>query len=75
MHYAHWREIPDVCAAHLRNDGCWLNDVIPAKSLPLHALGGGLYRSDKTLPHGRWLVHIEVNAGAERAAFDDEIRV
>ena len=49
--------------------------LVAQRSLPLHALGGGLYRSDKTLPHGRWLVHIEVNAGAERAAFDDEIRV
>jgi len=49
--------------------------LVAQRSLRLHALGDGMYRSDAGLPHGRWLVRIEVSAGAERAAFDDEIRV
>lgn len=49
--------------------------LVAQRSLRLRAVGGGVYRSDDRLPHGRWLVRIEVSAGAQRAAFDDEIRV
>lgn len=49
--------------------------LVAERSFRLHAVGGGMYRSDDRLPRGRWLVRIEVNAGAENAAFDDEIRV
>lgn len=49
--------------------------LVAQRSLRLHAMGNGVYRSEERLPHGRWLVRIEVSAGAQRAAFDDEIRV
>lgn len=49
--------------------------LVAQRSLRLRPVGGGVYRSDGHLPHGRWLVRIEVSAGAQRAAFDDEIRV
>jgi nitrogen fixation protein FixH len=49
--------------------------LVAQRSLRLRPVGGGVYRSDGRLPHGRWLVRIEVSAGAQRAAFDDEIRV
>lgn len=49
--------------------------LVAQRSLRLRPAGGGVYRSDGRLPHGRWLVRIEVSAGAQRAAFDDEIRV
>ena len=48
---------------------------VAQRSLRLRPVGGGVYRSDGRLPRGRWLVRIEVSAGAQRAAFDDEIRV
>jgi len=49
--------------------------LVAQRSLRLRPVGGGVYRSDGRLPRGRWLVRIEVSAGAQRAAFDDEIRV
>jgi len=49
--------------------------LVAQRSLRLRPVGGGVYRSDGRLPRGRWLIRIEVSAGAQRAAFDDEIRV
>jgi nitrogen fixation protein FixH len=48
--------------------------LVAQRSIRLRAIGGGLYRSVDRLPHGRWLVRIEVTVGTENAAFDDEIR-
>jgi len=49
--------------------------LVAQRSVRLRSIGGGIYRSVDRLPHGRWLVRIEVDTGADKAAFDDEIRV
>ncbi len=48
---------------------------LPDQHLRLHAAGAGLYRADKPLPAGRWLLKIEVRRGGEDARFDDEVRL
>jgi nitrogen fixation protein FixH len=48
--------------------------LVAAQTFRLHSTGRGTYRSDAPLPHGRWLLRIDVRAGTDTAAFDDEIR-
>ena len=49
--------------------------LVASRTIVLHGLGNGAYRADERLPHGRWLIRIGVRAGAETAAFNDEIRL
>lgn len=48
---------------------------VAERRVRLIPVGDGLYRSTSALPPGRWLIRIEVRAGTDDAAFEDELRI
>lgn len=46
---------------------------LPERTLVLHGVGPGRFVAAQPLPAGRWLLRVDVQAGANNARFDDEI--
>ena len=46
---------------------------LPERTMVLHGAGPGRFVAAQPLPAGRWLLRVDVQAGADNARFDDEI--